>query len=96
MLATTPSSREARDVVGMDDLDVGDVMPMIAGAVGPHRRLDDIQRQAHGRVADRVEVGLEATPIELDDGPAKQIGIEERHAGLSVVTDVGRRHQRGP
>ena len=70
--------REARDVVGMDDLDVRDVMPMIGRAIGRPGSLDGVERQADRPVADGVEVRLEAAPVELDDGLAKQIGIDER------------------
>ena len=58
---------EATDVVGMDDLDVGDVRPRLGHAVRAPRRLDGIERRAHGPVADGVEVRLEPERIEPRD-----------------------------
>ena len=58
---------EARDVVGMDDLDVRDVRSRVRRAVGPPRRLDRVERLANRPVADGMEVRLESEGIEARD-----------------------------
>ena len=50
---------EARDVVGMDHLDVREVVAIVAPGRSRRSCLDGVQRLAHGPVADRVEVHLE-------------------------------------
>ena len=55
---------EAPDVVGVDDLDVGDVRPRVGRAVGAPGGLDGVERLAHGPLADGVEVRLEPEGIE--------------------------------
>ena len=57
--------REPRDVVGVHDLQVGEVVPAVARAVGGARRLEGVERLADGPVAERVEVDLEAGGVEL-------------------------------
>ena len=59
---------EARQVVGVDDLDVGEVRPRVGPAVGPPGGLDGVERLADGPVAQRVEVRLEPEGVEADDG----------------------------
>ena len=63
---------EPRQVVRLDDLDVGDVMPVVVAAVGLSGRLDGVQGQPDRPVADGVLVDLEAEPVQLDDGGAEQ------------------------
>ena len=55
---------EPPDVVGVDDLDVGDVRPRVGRAVRAPGRLDGVERLAHGPVADGVEVRLEPERVE--------------------------------
>src|SRR5207247_3107132 len=50
---------EARDVGRVEDLEVRDVVPAVARAVGAARRLDGVQAGADGGVADGVEVDVE-------------------------------------
>ena len=84
--------REARDVVGVDDLDVGDVGPRVGPAVGRAGRLDRVERVADGPVADRVEVRLEADRVEPGHRLGEQLGVDEVDARLFAV---GRRPRRG-
>ena len=56
----------------MDQLQVGNVVPRFRRTVLAARVLDRVQRQAHGGIADGMEVSLEATPIELHRGPTQQ------------------------
>ena len=58
-LASTPSSRNRAEVVGVDHLDVGDVRARIRRAVLGPRRGHGVERFAHRPVADRVEVRLD-------------------------------------
>ena len=50
MLATTPKLPEARHVVGVDVLDVRDVMPMVAGFIGRPGGLYGVEREPDGGV----------------------------------------------
>ena len=68
----------------MDELDVRDVMPMVAGAINLPGGLDGVECQPDGAVADGVEVRLEASAIQVDDGLTEQVGIDERNAGLTI------------
>ena len=63
---------------------MGDVMPMVGRAIGRPGSLDGIERQPDGAVADGVEVRLESSPVELDDGLTEQVGIDEGRAGPAV------------
>ena len=65
MFAVAPSAREARHVLRVHDLQVREVVPVAELAVGGERRLDRVERLAHGPVAERVEVHLEAEPVQL-------------------------------
>ncbi len=54
---------ETRYVVGMHDLEVSDVVPLAARAVGGQRRLDRVERLAHRTVPDGVKVHLESLGV---------------------------------
>ena len=82
MLATAPSSREPRDVVGVHDLQVGEVVAAVGRAVGGARRLDGVERLADGAVAERVEVHLEAGGVELGDVVAQRDRVDEGEPGV--------------
>ena len=89
MLATAPSSREPRDVVGVHDLEVGEVVAAVGRAVGGARRLDGVERLADGPVAEGVEVDLEAGRVELGHVIAQGDRVDEAQA--RVVTWRSRR-----
>ncbi len=55
---------EARHVVGMDDLDVGEVRPRVGHAVRGPGCLDRVERVPDRPVAERMEVRLEPGRIE--------------------------------
>ena len=75
-LATTPSVAEPADVVGMDDLDVGDVRARVGRAVRAPRRLDRVERLAHRAVADGVEVRLEPERVERGTQLLEAVGVD--------------------
>ena len=56
---------EPRQVVGVDDLDVGEVRPRVGPAVRLAGRLHGVERLADRPVAQRVEVRLEPERVEL-------------------------------
>ena len=60
MFAVAPERPEAGDVVGVDDLEVGEVVAVVVEAVGRAGGLDRVERLAHRPVAEGVEVHLEA------------------------------------
>ena len=90
ILAVTSSAAKRAMSSGWIDLDVGDVVPMIAGDHWRSCGLDDVEREPHGTVADGMEVRLEPTPIQLDDGLAEHIRIQERHAASSSTARTAR------
>ena len=59
-----PEPAEARDVVGVHELEVGEVRARVGPAVLAARGLDGVQPEADGAVAKGVEVGLEPERIE--------------------------------
>src|SRR5262249_56507625 len=65
---------EARDVIGVDHLEVGQVMPGTARAVGPPGLLHGVQGVADRAVAQRVEVNLEPFAVERGDEGGKLAG----------------------
>ena len=50
---------EARDVVGVHDLDVREVVAAVVGPLAVARGLDGVERLADGAVAEGVEMHLE-------------------------------------
>ena len=66
MLAATPSSPEPGDVVGVHELEVGDVVA--ARGIGA---LEGVQRLADAPVPQPVDVDLEAVAVELADVAAQ-------------------------
>ena len=69
--------REARHVVGVHQLQVGDVVA--ARGVGA---LEGVERLAHAPVAEAVDVDLEAVAVELADVRAQLDRVDERDAGV--------------
>ncbi len=90
---------EPRDVVGMHDLDVRQVVAVVARTVRDQRGLDRVERLAHRTVAQRVEVRLEPERVQLRDRVLQQFGIHERDAGVvrrhAVRIEVRRQRGRG-
>ena len=84
-LAATSSSRKRADVVGMDDLDVGDVRPRVGRAVGRAGGLDGVERLADRAVADGVEVRLEAERVERGHPGLEALRVDLDRPRLSVV-----------
>ena len=83
---------EARLVVGMDQLDVREVVARVALAVRLLRRLDRVERLADRAVADRVQVHLEAVRVEQDEHALELLGLVHRHP--AVVRALVRLEQR--
>ena len=79
-LAATPSSREPRHVVRVDELEVRDVVPERPVGAG-HR----VQRLADAAVADRVHVHLEAGRVERADGVPSASASTNECPRLSVA-----------
>jgi hypothetical protein len=77
-----PERGEPRDVVGVDDLQVRQMVADGRIRVGPPRRFDRVERVAHRAVAERVEVHLEAVGVELGDEPGEFVGVDEVEAGV--------------
>ena len=73
---------EARLVVGMDQLDVREVVARVAPAVRLLRRLDRVERLANRAVADRVQVHLEAVRVEQDEHAPELLGLVHRHPAV--------------
>ena len=69
---------------GMHDLDVGEVMAVVARAVRDQRGLDRVQRLADRAVAQRMEMRLEAERVQLGHGVLQQFRVDERDARFSV------------
>ena len=84
-LAQRAEAPEARDVVGVDDLDVGEVRPRVGPAVRLAGRLDGVERVADGPVAERVEVRLEPERVEPDDGGLSVSASMKSSPELSVA-----------
>ena len=82
MLAVTPSVGEPRHVVGVDHLEVGDVVARLAMAalaqLGP--RSNASSASPHRAVADRVHVHLEALGVEPGHVAASARRVDERQA----------------
>src|SRR4029453_16799517 len=70
---------EAGLVVGMDQLDVREVVAGVAPAVRVPGRLDGVERLAYGPVADRVQVYLEPVRVEEHEHPLELLGLVHRH-----------------
>jgi predicted amidohydrolase YtcJ len=68
---------EARDVVGVHDLDMGKVRPRVRPAVRLAGRLDGIEGVADRPVAERVVVGLEPERVEPDRRGLEGLGVDE-------------------
>ena len=67
MFAIASSGGEAGGVRRGNDLQVGQVVTVVARAVGLACRLERVERFAHRAVAQRVEVHLEAGGIQSRD-----------------------------
>ena len=99
MLAVTPSLGEPRHVVGVHDLQVGDVVPAVGWAVGRARRLDRVEASRTARspmawkctwkpsASSARDVLLEAAPGRRSRGPVV--------VGLAAVAVQVRLEHRG-
>ena len=83
----------------MDDLDVGHVRARVGRTVGGPGGRDRVQRVAHGPVADRVEVRLEAEGIDAGHGIGQDLGVDEVDAAVRRLAprpvQVGVEHRGG-
>ena len=87
---------EARDIGGVNDLEMGDGVPRIARAVPRPGLLEGVQRHPDGPVADGVDVNLEALPVERGRQPVEGGLVVVRGAGVSVAVEVGSEHRGRP
>ena len=78
---------EPRDVVGVHDLDVREVVAVVVRPVRAQRRLDRVEGLAHGAFAERVEVHLEPERVQrASRRPSSSFGVDEaRSRALSVA-----------
>jgi hypothetical protein len=94
---------EPRDVVGMDDLQVREMVPDPgfpgAARAGRAGSLDGVERGADRPVAERVEVHLEARLVEGGHVAGELAGVDEVQPGVpsraAVVIEVGGEHRGG-
>ena len=93
-LATTPSSAKRGQVVRVDELEVGEVVARVAAAVRPLGRLDRVEGVAHGAVADRVHVHLEAVRVEQRRRRARARRLVASRSRV-VGADVGLEQRAG-
>ena len=73
---------EAGQVVGMDHLDVRDVMAVIVRTVRPAGLLDAVQRLPDRPLADRVDVDLEPLGVQASHDRLELLGVDERLAAV--------------
>ena len=89
---------EPGQVVGVDDLEVGEVRPGVGPAVRLAGRLDRVERVPDRAVAERVEVRLEPEGIEPHDRGLERLGVDEVEAavvrGAPVDVEVRLEHRR--
>lgn len=82
---------KARNVGGLDDLDVLDPVARVPRAIGLHGGFIAVQDRAHRAVADRVHGDLQTAPVRLDRH-FRELGLgEERFPGevgpVSIAVD---------
>jgi hypothetical protein len=82
------SSGEPRQVVGVNQLEVGDVVAVAAVAVGVTRGLHCVEGHAHCPVPDRVQVHLEVQRVQSGDRRAEQVGRDVGQPGRGAVAAV--------
>ena len=96
MFAVARQPAEARDVVRVDDLQVGQVVPPAVPSAGPPGRLHRVQGVADRAVAQRVEMDLEALAVERGHEAGKLVRVDEVQAavlgGAPVTVEVGLEH----
>ena len=84
---------EPRQVVGVHDLDVREMMAQVVEAVGRARRLDRVERLAHRAVRERVEVHLEPERVQPRDRLLQELGLDHREPAVvgrvAVLVEVG-------
>ena len=86
--AATPSRRNA---AGRPDRPAGRARSAAEAKLGAREAIEDIERHAYGRVADRVHLGLNsATPSGADE-LAQLVGVGDEHAGGSAGRRIDRR-----
>ncbi len=73
---------EARDVVGVDELEVGDVVAQVVTVPGGPGGREGVERLPDAAVADRVHVHLEALGRQRDHDLLELLGVDERVAGV--------------
>ncbi len=70
-----PELGEPADVGVVDELRVCDHRPAVARAVVPHHIFDRIQRLTHRRIADRVDVDLQAQVVDPTRGLGQRVAL---------------------
>ena len=89
MFAVADSCGEPRDVIGVHDLQVREVVPVARVAVFPTRGRDRVQRVANGPVAQGVEMHLEALAVKRGHELRQAARVDEIQAvdrGLAAGT----------
>ena len=76
---------EAREIVGVHDLHVGEMVAKVVPSVDADGVLDGVEREAYGTVADRVQVHLEAESAELGERVLEDVGVDELQTGVVRV-----------
>src|SRR6266508_4140946 len=77
-----PELVEPRDVVGMDHLDVGDVVAMVVRPVRSPRRLQGVQCLTDGPLPDRMDVDLKPLGVQKSHGGLQRLRVDERHTPI--------------
>ena len=85
---------ETRNVRAVDQFDMFDPVPRIAGAIGLSRRLIAIKHTAHRPVPDSVDCNLKPTPIRLNADLGKTLGRVQRLAAPARLIRIVVQHQR--
>ena len=91
MEAMTPSSAEARNVGGVDQLHMLHPVAGVAAAIGAERRLITVEHDPHRAIADGMDGDLQAAPVSLDGDLGEAGGFEQRLAApagtICIVID---------
>ena len=68
---------KTRHVIGVHDLKMRNVMPIIVSAVSLHGGLDSVEALTHGTIADGVKMHLKVERIQLGNTLVQRDGVDE-------------------